>query len=601
MFPPKSPVLLADMTSRVAAFHIVNNSVHNLAWFVGNHPLEIQHRISLQLKGSDLILFIHLNDNLVTLKTKWNDNMFQSFILHVLKQLENDDDHLNNHQIQLLQDEIDYLANELELLPSAGFQIPNSDDRFNPSNFDWTTQSLGLSRVFRQNVYSSTYEKLFFRSKFGESVNVGRYPFPAIQFPISSIIPAEAETKRCKALAYYRQPLASAPVVPSNINDLFFIKLLALSKAYNCNAHQEVLAYAADLLSNKIFLKNRCPVKCMFHVWGFVAMSLAKLQINSGIVDSCLFTMEESIDFESEKVDVMFYKQTAAMAMGRQQEEEVYFEQIINAVPVASHFYSQAFEIHLESTFTALEDVLLDSAIIDRVQSNNNRHLIGIKKQLLQKGLSTIGELKRRLHKLFASNRHIRHAKQFGHYFEIVNLYELAFDVSGDSHLKNKRGRFEAIAKKLDKSSHHFDYLLSWYSINTGYLVDDYQHNMKAIKACDELLSHSSCPLVWANKLFSHFIIQHILYPEGQEEIAAMSEACNIYTNYDHPRAAKLTFFNIAQHDSPFKPSLFPPSSSESPNPSSLNCNINWLLRTAHPDIKHCVRAGLDSISQNDN
>lgn len=588
------PLSLTCLSAKLAPAFLVNHPTENLTWFVREHPIAVQHEVSLHLCGKDLVQFIRLHTNLFCLKSKFYDSQFQTFILHLLGELE---------KKEISCKEKNFLKRELEFLSMSLYCDLKT-------HFDWCTQSLGIDFIFRQDFTEGSLEKSFFRSKFSFNQKTygpkKRLPYPEVDtgHNISTLIPLFDSTARYAALVSPKLAREDEPPIPPTANDLFFSKLLALSLCEKKGADHEALAYAVDLLSTKLYLKQRSTSRCLFHVWGLVAVSLSKLQFSPCLVEACMANVDDAVEFPSEELDAIFYRQKVAVHFDNCLEEKFLFDQIYKSMPRNSFFWQISLSIHLEFVLKTLENGLLECILLNRVIDLSNfpsvrrQKLKDERKNIISKAKIEISRSQKLIYNYLADPPENEKIEKMLSLLETFNLFLFAFEHTQNSF--SSLYRLEAIKYKIGNAYHFLQHAIDW-KCNMQSDVADYRNSM-LLEQCEiEEASHSRGPILWGDVTFSHFVILSILLPNSGEDNLRMEQSLEIYRKFNHPRADMIRQFKKARVNRPYcsfadlKKKQFKKTDSI----KMFNWNVFALLKS-DIDLRHLVRAGLDSVRHHD-
>jgi hypothetical protein len=436
---------------------------------------------------------------------------------------------------------------------------------------------------------------------------IRRLPFPELNFKIAQLIPEEENTTKYSMLVNRKLAIPNDPSVPSNVNDLFFSKLLAMSYLEQCEADHEVIAYAVDLLSSDLYQKQRSTTKCMFHVWGLVAVSLSKLQFSSSIVEACLSCVEDAVEFTSEKLDAIFYRQQVAAHSNDEELEYSLFRELSENLPYCSLVPQVSLNVHAQFVLNTLENSLLECVTIDRILDQDdfeNPRFLELKREKetqILKGKRDIACLRKLLHKNLG-RYYIRCTDYTYSMLETLDLFRIAFERLEGGHESHENQRLNAVKFRIGKAYNSLQYMVKWIcdEQNFDFDISDYRTAMQIEQQEKESQAHCVCPVSWGNVLFSHFILLQVFRPENGEEEFRMEQALAIYENFNHPRAEMIRQLKNARVNGPFRTFKDVKNAQRQETVRQFfSWNVFQLLRV-DPDIRHLVRAGLNSVNHHD-
>ena len=225
--------------------------------------------------------------------------------------------------------------------------------------FNWVLASLGLFKQLDQFDARFHLEFRFYALKFRYEKQSIRFPIPEINFTLCRIVPlledipgdvAELDQPHVK----YRDEF----VPPSELKEKFFSYLCGMQESMWRGSWHEVLAYGAHILCHRNWSDIEDLQKYFLHVWGNLAVSLAKLHIPVYYTLSCLYKIVPlSYAFE---IDLKHYKQQVLGAYGQYEKEKEIFTELMQIVPTYSKFFRQIIIAHMSATEKRVEDMLMD-------------------------------------------------------------------------------------------------------------------------------------------------------------------------------------------------------------------------------------------------
>ena len=586
----RMPNSLAKTARKVSVLSLLTHPVLNLKWATETFPIKEQQELSLHLFEDNLAQFIHYHGSIIKLKKLMNEDEFQKFILHFFKELE----HENLNPFSKLHAQ--YESFKVQLKKTFKLDVPIVNGKctvYNLTQLDWCTRSLGFDTpILPQLLPESTYEQKFFQIKFETKFFSDRFPIPQVHSLLEKVIPENGfENHRITA---HHLPLMgnqqkfhySFPVKePEKKSEQFFFRLSAMKKCFQNQANHEVLAYASELLTHPEFKNQKFLDKYFLHVWGMMAVSLARMNKNFSFILSCLFQMDDLIEFESEKLDAAWYRQQMASALLWFEEEKKQFRFLIALVPRSSIFFRQTFKLHLETRIKFIENCCL--RLIANSELNETE-----KNTCFETLQNEFNFIYKELHSLLGKkniNEDVTFS-EFESYFAILDVYKLIVKHFDNSSLtvgiQEKDRRIQTSSLLLYESSHHICYFLTHYVHENN--IHDYRMNLKNYKEELETSSHTANPIVWADVLLAHSIFLRILAKNETQSEIYVNEAIAIYKKCNMNRWKMLRNTLTPTHQQKIEFTL--PTGKVIPN-----LNIVSLLNK-EPSLKFLVRSGIDSL-----
>jgi hypothetical protein len=563
-----------------AAIQAVYNlsKTKSMKWAHEQLPLKIIEQMACTMNGLDLVEFITMNEGIMKIKSKFNGKAFQPFILNCFKNLDNRD--LDETTRKLIKQQInDFEADYQE------YDIGEDDTE----KIDWITLSLGFG--FNAIVQSYPYdfnEYEFFYSKFkqGQNYKMSRYPIPRIPSALSHVIPDDESISPFHSTLLPDMPKHYARYkMPEAVQELFFFKLTGMFQSYTNNRHHETLAYAAELLYNDVFLGNDYTYRYYLHVWGALAVTCARLHLSPTAVNSCINQMNKFIDYTSEKLDYLYYKQQVHMALGEIKEEMTICKEMMSLVPVASEFHDDTLKTHIQSTLRFVEDIILQVLCWDRfIEKEDVVFPWTEKAELVKIGKKTIKNALRLLHKELSQRPYSDYVDIA---IEIFNLYKIGLDQTAyKTFIKIKKINYNYLL-----NDHHLFYFTSYYTMDNDYQLNKYQTDMNNYTSrIDQKARILNCEEV-GDVAFVHFIMFAILERVNLETDRYFNQALTIYESFNNKRAIDLRNYKHWKRPNATTDMIV--------SDTCIDFNMEALIRM-DPEVKDLIRSGINSVTRHD-
>jgi len=549
---------------------------------------KIIEEFACQLSAMDLAEFVKVNQGLVKIKERFSTDGFQRFIMHFYKTFERNDLH---------EDTKKQLANCHHKFTEE-FRLYKVKTKVNDKNqleyrtyFDWDTGALGLSYdVITQHGAHKTNEYCFFASKFDNVVVSHRLVPPEVPAKLEDLIPKEEEIDtNCLATApgkKYPEPekKSERPI------DAFHEKLLGMSESFRNEAYHEVLAYAVDILSCNSFQFYPGIVHYLFYVWGMLSVTLAKLRFDPIYAFSCIHTMKKYVRFYSDEIDALFYQQQVYATLGMYSEENEIFNQLFPMIAKISDFYNQIVKIHFTAQLQNIENHIFQIKCLNQDdESKWNLECLTKKHKLIKKVKQKILKLQQFFYLQCSQISDFKMQNQFIN-IEILELYKIAVECLETRSMTQKRYRIEQVAMKLDRSRHHLDFFTSMYSQHQNYDLQDYLRSLKKYLRKLEQTTHLYDPEMYADTLFSHFLMLSIFTLDFYYVTEFFENALAIYEQTGNERKNHMIYYRRKKSD--YEPPVVDTS-------VYTNCNILWIVKSAK-NIKEKIRLGIVSVNNFD-
>ena len=156
--------------------------------------------------------------------------------------------------------------------------------------------------------------------------------------------------------------------------------------------------------------------------------------------------------------------------------------------------------------------------------------------------------------------------------------------------MTQKRYRIEQVAMKLDRSRHHLDFFTSMYSQHQNYDLQDYLRSLKKYLRKLEQTTHLYDPEMYADTLFSHFLMLSIFTLDFYYVTEFFENALAIYEQTGNERKNHMIYYRRKKSD--YEPPVVDTS-------VYTNCNILWIVKSAK-NIKEKIRLGIVSVNNFD-
>ena len=301
-------------------------------------PKELVEATACHLPPYELADFLKLNKYMYGLGNYCTTNGLQKFLFHFFKTYE---------RFDLKPVTKAELKRAKRCLKWSVFDMTRKGMKKN-EKLDWVLTSLGLLKQLDQFDARLLFEFRFYALKFRHEKKCVRFPIPDVLFTLSRIVPEkdysesdlpDLDDDHVRHEEEYQAPL--------DVETQFFTLLCGMEESMWRGSHHEVLAYAAHILCEQKFHALRVLQKYFLHVWGNLAVSLAKLHIPEYFTLSCLDKMNPTcFAFE---IDAMHFKQQVLAAYEQYDKEEKLFQEMIEIVPTYSAFFRKIVVVHMSA------------------------------------------------------------------------------------------------------------------------------------------------------------------------------------------------------------------------------------------------------------
>lgn len=585
------PASLYSMSTKVA-IQMCQGSKKNIESLVNDIPVHVQLKVCTKLFAFDLFEYVRQHKGIANIKSQMNDNDFQIFLFHFMKEAE-------NNKLNFVCESAFNAAYEtfkLVLEKEVEVDKENPNKIVNVTKFDKITRYLGFdSPILPQELPEKTHEQRCYQIKFETFPGNERFPIPSVTPLLENIIPTcrNQDDENLHEELFYgpkqRWPYVEPVNDPDNVVEKFHFRLGCIFECLKNGAHHEVLAFASELLSDKIYQAERELNRSFLHVWGALSVSMAHLNRDFSLVLSSLSKMDEFASLHSEKLDSYFYQQQACSALFWMQKEERMFEQIHALVPRSSLFFNQSLLIHLKTKIQHVENLFfqLVRASLNRDYTLESNLQLTIKRNIF--------EMKQNLHSVYARQTftEIDLNRSLHHQFAILEVYNFMLDCFHNTFVTDavRDRQITTACNLLIDSNHHIDIFLRHYVF--GHNIGQYRVNLTNHKEELEAAAKSKNIIEYADVLFAHSLFLKFLDRNHFAPVLA-DEAQAIYKKFDHPR------WKLIEDCKPV--SRVRNSFDANAVPTGIlytNIEIVSLLR-ADSALPKLVRSGIDSIKRFD-
>jgi len=566
--------------------------LYDVKWTAQNLPANIQLLVFPFYDKNRLAEYIDGHKTILEFKKFCpNDDMFQKFLFHFFNQIETDDI-LPNEFYRL---DRQYMKFKLDFRQQLSF---DETERVwvNVTTFDWATRSLGFDiPILGQEIPVVTNEETFFNIKFEKIHSFTRSPLPDLPASVESIVPSQPDYSFrnhffTHKLAGNQQPTPyPGPLVESEkLATQFFLRLSAMALSAQLQIHQELLVFAAQLLERSDFQENSFLCDFNIHIWGMLAVCLAKLNVKHALIFSCIHKMKSFVRLESHCYDSAFYQQQAAAAIGWLAREKLFFSYILKKAPRTSIFFCQSIHLHCETTIKHIEDLIMEVHIFKK----RNEIISFFKKQT--EVTNSISYLRRLLHLVFSKTNMDK--QKFGHlfsFFALLDVYEVLLNqVAGGAQVLNSSAvqrTLEMCGILINNSIHNIEYFLDHFNKSTNFQM--FLQDMESLHDWLKRDSHCETPIGYADVLFTNTLLIEVFDKLSNPAKEAARKAKDLYEKINHPRFHLLKDFlecEIAGLNRNYQLPTFQ---------ISYFSQFDFIkLLHNEPLLKHLIRFGVESI-----
>ena len=612
IYQPKS---LVQRAAEIASTEVSKRTAHNAAlplakkkkgydmdWMVQHLPAEIQTKLMIHFKASDLVAFLDAHKSIEHYKQFCqNDDNFQRFLFHFFMQLELDSTNgniekkLTAHWLKFqkyLKEKNLFLVNEKT----------NTPVKINVNSFDFATRSMGFDKpTVVQNLPAVTFFETFFLIKFFLDHSFYRLPNPTLPPSVSAVVPTIPDYSFDNGYFHPRHVSGAQPQwypefkkEPKKLSEQFFFRLSAMAHCLENFAHQEVLVYASQLLETNLYYQSPFLREFYCHVWGMLAVTLAQMNLKQVLIFSCLVQMDKSVRIQSHKWDVLMYRQRVAAILGWQLKENEIFRIFFYNVPRTSHFFRQSLKIHFNSMLQQIETLTMQLYILYK---RNETAMLKIRSVSLTRAIDNLRKI---LHVVFSKKSFSQENNHsIFQYFALIDLAALLIEkIQGTCSSDTQNDTLSKCAISLKNCEHHIEYFLDHYYKNTPYsrVEDDLDDCHDWIK----VRSRAENPIIWSHALFSYVLPVKLFDQFHNQAYQLARDAMEIYQKMNHYRTALLKDYIAAS--TMISGAIVEPRTFTFPTFTSQtidNFDFFMLLRM-EPLLKHMISFGVKSVIDND-
>jgi len=539
-------------------------------------PQILVEETACHLPAHELVDFIKLNKYMYGLRDFFTPNGLQKLLLHFYKTYQRPDLHPETKK---------QMKRVKKTLKWGVFATTRKEVARNVK-FNWVLASLGLFKQLDQFDARFHLEYRFYALKFRYEKQSIRFPIPEINFTLCRIVPlledipgdvAELDQPHVK----YRDEF----VPPSELKEKFFSYLCGMQESMWRGSWHEVLAYGAHILCHRNWSDIEDLQKYFLHVWGNLAVSLAKLHIPVYYTLSCLYKIVPlSYAFE---IDLKHYKQQVLGAYGQYEKEKEIFTELMQIVPTYSKFFRQIIIAHMSATEKRVEDMLMD-LIGGYAQLDHQRNAaMETEMMRIQKAIKKIcNEHIKLMHVVCANSKSEIHIQDYELQIALMMLYKqmmVCIETEGET-----EEDFYPIMRRINT---HLEYTWNYLIELDSY--ETYEREMDDLKSELQLQTRMAYPKSWADVCYLHLIFSKALrdFQPANFLTWLYEDALEIYTKLDHPRAHRLK----KQYKN--GPGALPRRQFNTTCYSQ--CTIVWLTQNA-PRVKGLIRSGVTSLKRFD-
>lgn len=608
-YQPTSLVVLAAQktakeaslgTAHAIAYPTERKKLYDIRWTATQLSSDLQNQLVPYYKGADLAEFITGHHSIKHFqKFVVNDDDFQKFLFHFFRQKElesipmSEKAKLDAHYFKFKSDfENNYVVK---------ITIKNKRVMVNVNSFDWATRSMGFDHpILSQNLPFFTHFENFFLIKFEQPHSFERFPAPKLPQSVLNVIPAQVDYSTENF--YFHELLLTGsqpdmypnfPKEPKKLSEKFFFRLSAMAAALENHAHQEVLVYASQLLERPDFKNNPYLQEFIFHVWGMLAVSLAKMNLAQNLIFSCLNEMNKTIRIQSQNWDAVLYKQHVMAALGWQCQETQMFRLFFNHVPRTSLFYKQSLNLHFKSMIQTIENFIMEIFVLKQKKE------MVLMNQLVEKVNICIRHLQKTLHNVFSKREMCKKEDlNIFQYFALLDLYSLLLQQIVDKNKISEKERNDLMLVyeiQLKGSEHFIEFFLLHFCSETSF--NDFQSDFEMCHSWIKNTSHLENPMIWASCIFTHVLFLKVLDEFHNPALQFARDAMEMYQKTNHFRASLLKdFIQCLDENNPRIKTYKMPTFSQ-------HCfsNFDFLtLLQKQPMLKHLIRFGMETIAHFD-
>ena len=532
---------LVNSSSKMAADYTMNKRVQNLA----NNHLDLHAELVVcHLTGKALINYVLLKGGLWNLKKAFTTANFQALLIQVYKELEKNQKHGLNRELQFL---------------IAEFNDNLSNQNTHVEDSVW---HLRIKFTNQPNVESE--KKKYLQAETTNSRNgFTKYPCPQfdhhdIKFPITQST-FQHRPMTCADLSG-SQFLDDAP--PRQMNfmaSILFFFMRAMTENTQKKKWHIVFTFGMYLLSSStgmfsrfssnnksqnsfdqlllpslVSLNNRdnsnvTGIKWYKHdIIGKCGVALANFQVDLSVVLYCLQQLPQYERYPSCKLMTCLYFQKTFAAYNQIKKEQTMFVKIYNGAPHKSYIWQTAVTIHFRARIKQAEN-LLAIILLHKKFHQKCTICVAYPRPVIRRALKKLQSLKRLCYTVLASSQAVG---SFVHTVEnswlcIVDTFILAFDNSENCHWVAKKDRIKKLTKDLHQNPKEeyqtVQYVLPL--VNKTNTLDQYQKFITNIANYNVSVSCMAHNTTNADFYFSQYLLLRSLKCQFAESLRLLNLA----------------------------------------------------------------------------
>ena len=576
------PTPLVQFAGRAVTYACDDTWDHDL-------PELLQEQVACHLHGEALVNYIEGKEGgLYILSRSFTRSGFQSLLLTVFKQLEESE----SKRVRVALKKIlgDYDVHLREKYP------------------DSSVWNLGLHK--RLGLRCLIGETKFFGMLYGikDDLNVWRFPMPDVPYRLPV---QQNEFRHHDTRQHLPAELWAKPVIISNLAvQAFFDILIPMTFAFRYLRSHEVAVYAFQLLANEQrFYRNLTLRRYLFHVYGMLAASLARLQRPITLAYSCLFKMQECICCEADRLIGKYYTQCVYSNYAMFNDEKKMFKELFVALTPDSSLLQQAVDIHFRTKRMEIENII--GCILCHIEVSQHTYFLQI-----ERGLKITRKLSLLFFKILAMNCTVDPFRaKVQRFVEILKLYQIILenicykdssigrDVEGVYYNLTNKGRYT-----------QYDMFLNLYvthvNSNYDYTIGDYRNDLNNRSFWAEESGHVAESIKVADILFTQFILLRLLgYCAGDsstdifkaESERLLVQALHVYKESTKNQSHRLPLVDLLvdilckERDPQQFVAPLPNCQVKYLGSTFVNCSPQWMLRT-DPLLPSIVAFGKETL-----
>jgi len=461
---------LEKMTTEMQALHISTDNVQDIDWMLKNVATPGVEKIVCNLPADKIMEYLRkVNCNIIELRSKFSAGAFQSFLLHVYKEMET----------MYKTDEEDSTYKRMEKM-LYDFQW----DFYENAPVDVNVWATALCAELPQPDEEDTRVQ-FYREKF---VKVARYktlPIPIIPDIVARYVPPCVPAYKIvvdpNRSTLYR-------TYQSNVKaEHFMSSLVAMTHSFNKEQYQVAFAYGIQLLSDENHMKSPETQRYYVHVLGMLAVTVATLCHSSKrVVRSFLRKMKTFMrtGYISDTLDELSYRQRVSSIWCNFKQERSSHNLILSLCPAMSYFSIQSFNCHSKTLFVLANSCMARAWLLKSLNLQAETNMI-------RAGKLAVRRLRSKTHHFLANSISPDEALTLDNQLEVLDLYDVAFDfLLGGSNFDHSE-KLKISCKRLQFSYHYLKHFASFWlhrddmdqTLNRNRLRDNWEDRREKIMA----------------------------------------------------------------------------------------------------------------------